>query len=90
VTNKKIAEYFHADPQPAELPMLANLDKRMDMQAKEQQEKERTKQGSLCMVRRLIASKIFDGRSGLLLCMRLLNEVMVLLRAMMESAPAFS
>jgi len=42
------------------------------------------------MVRRLIASKIFDGGSGLLLCMRLLSEVMVLLRAMMECAPSFS
>jgi hypothetical protein len=34
--------------------------------------------------------QIFDGRSGLLLCMRLLCEAMVLLRAMMESAPTFS
>jgi hypothetical protein len=33
--------------------------------------------------------QIFDGRSGLLLCMRLLGEAMVLLRAMMESAPNF-
>jgi len=46
--------------------------------------------GSLCMVRRLIASKIFDEGSGLLLCMRLLGEAMVLLRAMMDSAPSFS
>jgi hypothetical protein len=32
----------------------------------------------------------FDGRSGLLLCIRLLGEAMDLLRAMMESAPALS
>jgi hypothetical protein len=46
--------------------------------------------GSLCMVRRPIASIIFDGRSGLLLCIRLLGEALDLLRAMMESAPTFS
>jgi len=38
----------------------------------------------------LIASNLFDGGSGLLLCMRLLSEAMDLLRAMMESAPSFS
>ena len=48
------------------------------------------KLGSLCMVRRVIASRYRDDRSGLLLCIRLLSEAMVLLRAMMESAPSFS
>jgi hypothetical protein len=42
------------------------------------------------MVRRVIASRYRDERSGLLLCIRLLSEAMVLLRAMMESAPSFS
>ena len=44
----------------------------------------------ICMVRRLIASTISDGKSGLLLCIRLLSEALYLLRAMMESAPALS
>ena len=40
------------------------------------------------MVCRLIASKtLFDVRSGLLLCIRLLGEAMDMLRAVMESIP---
>ena len=41
----------------------------------------------ICMVRRLIASTISGGKSGLLLCIRLLSEASNLLRAMNPRPP---